>query len=234
VYVQGAIVDLFGTSASSPVFAAMISLVNSQRYDLGLPAVGFVNPTLYQLGSNATFRALANANFNDVTDGDNKCCASSFGPPTCCDSGFTATAGWDPTTGWGSIDYPDLYNAFAVSGGGIVITDDKASTDDNNNNNPSDDNAGSNSGGSNNNDDDNKLDDGAVAGIAVVCVLVLIIIIMLAVWQPWKSKDAGLAAKAEMQANPVGSTQPAQGNPLARANTFTGQTPDNGGAESDM
>ena len=36
-----------GTSASCPVFAAMISLLNEARLNAGKPAMGFLNPFLY-------------------------------------------------------------------------------------------------------------------------------------------------------------------------------------------
>ncbi len=102
VIVQGSPVILFGTSASSPVFAAMIALVNSQRHLNGLGPVGFINPTLY----------LQNITYNDVISGDNKCCSEGL---QCCGTGFTATCGWDPTTGWGSIYFPFLYEAFLTT-----------------------------------------------------------------------------------------------------------------------
>merc|ERR1712014_191696 len=53
----------------------------------GGTSVGFINPTLYQAGASS---------FNSITSGNNKCTAST----TCCSQGFTATAGWDPVTGW--------------------------------------------------------------------------------------------------------------------------------------
>lgn len=37
-----------GTSASAPIFASIISLINEQRLAAGKSTVGFVNPTLYQ------------------------------------------------------------------------------------------------------------------------------------------------------------------------------------------
>lgn len=39
-----------GTSASAPLFAAFLSLVNAERVRLGLGTVGFVNPVLYTAG----------------------------------------------------------------------------------------------------------------------------------------------------------------------------------------
>ena len=82
-----------GTSASCPVVAGMISLVNSARLAQGNSTVGFLNPALY-----ANYPAFT----NDITSGDNKCVASDA---TCCSHGFYATSGWDPVTGLGSINF---------------------------------------------------------------------------------------------------------------------------------
>merc|ERR1739841_26438 len=62
VYVGGKAELVDGTSASSPAFAGMVSQVNARRQAAGQPAVGFINPAMYQAGSQA---------FNDITKGDN-------------------------------------------------------------------------------------------------------------------------------------------------------------------
>eukprot|EP01034_Spumella_vulgaris_P031587 gene31587-39017_t len=98
VVIGGYMETIFGTSASAPVFAAFVSLVNAARLEMGLTTIGFLNPTLYTLGMNAS----SPYKFNDITSGDNKCCAYGGNNPSqasCCTSGFTATAGWDPVTG---------------------------------------------------------------------------------------------------------------------------------------
>jgi tripeptidyl-peptidase-1 len=114
VVVQSEIISLFGTSASSPVFAAMLSLVNAARVAQGMPSVGFINPTLYAYGMENTFGANGTSlqPYNDVIGGDNKCTSGS--PLICCKSGFYANAGWDPVTGWGSIFYPNLGIMFGL------------------------------------------------------------------------------------------------------------------------
>jgi tripeptidyl-peptidase-1 len=71
-----------GTSASAPVFAAYISLVNSERLKQSLPPLGWVNPAIY---------AFATSFINDITDGDNRCVALGT---VCCAQGFMATTGW--------------------------------------------------------------------------------------------------------------------------------------------
>jgi kumamolisin len=73
-----------GTSASAPLWAATIALINQY---LGQPQ-GFLNPTLYKLGQQAS--TLPFAPFHDVTEGNNLY--------------YPATPGWDFATGWGSLD----------------------------------------------------------------------------------------------------------------------------------
>ena len=77
---------MYGTSASCPLFAAMISLINAYRIQTGLSTIGFLNPTLY-----------SNSNkFNDITSGDNKCCSDKCCGTSSTRKGFSATTGWDP------------------------------------------------------------------------------------------------------------------------------------------
>ncbi|KIH89246.1 protease s8 tripeptidyl peptidase [Sporothrix brasiliensis 5110] len=83
----------FGTSASAPVFAAIINLINEKRIEAGKGPVGFVNPALY-----------ANPSvLNDITSGNN---------PGCGTNGFTAVPGWDPLTGLGTPNYPAMEKMF--------------------------------------------------------------------------------------------------------------------------
>ena len=101
--IQGTLFNMYGTSASAPVFAGMISLVNAERERSGKGTVGFINPALYS--------AQSTGRFNDISSGSNKCCgtsASSNQQPYCCTSGFDAAIGWDPVTGFGSISYANL------------------------------------------------------------------------------------------------------------------------------
>jgi len=64
VYLQGQIVPVDGTSCSSPVFAAIVSLINAQRLKMGKRTLGFFTPALYKAPASA---------FHDITKGDNKC-----------------------------------------------------------------------------------------------------------------------------------------------------------------
>ena len=84
-----------GTSASSPVFAGMVALVNSARRANGNSTLGWLNPALYSLSSSFV---------NDITSGDNRCLASGG----CCSQGFYASVGWDPVTGLGSVNFENF------------------------------------------------------------------------------------------------------------------------------
>ena len=83
-----------GTSASAPIFASIVTLLNEERIKAGKGPVGFINPTLY-----------ANPDmFNDITEGYNLGCNAAVG--------FTATEGWDPVTGLGTPIFPKMVDVF--------------------------------------------------------------------------------------------------------------------------
>ena len=93
VAVDGTISTIYGTSASSPTFGGVITLINEQRINAGKAPVGFINPTLY-----------ANPGMmNDITSGGN---------PGCGTPGFQAVAGWDPVTGLGTPNYEKMLPVF--------------------------------------------------------------------------------------------------------------------------
>ena len=95
VFLGGRQYSISGTSAATPVVAGMISLVNAARASVGRNSLGWINPTLYANHQMFT---------NDVVEGFTNCTAGS--PPlVCCKHGYHSTLGWDPTTGFGSIDF---------------------------------------------------------------------------------------------------------------------------------
>eukprot|EP00466_Bigelowiella_natans_P005681 jgi/Bigna1/40855/e_gw1.46.4.1 len=96
VAIAGNMYQVSGTSCASPVVAGIFSLINAQRMANGKGPVGFINPTLYSAKGSTC---------NDITSGENDCCAGSPGSEVCCSEGFYAAKGWDPLTGWGSVDY---------------------------------------------------------------------------------------------------------------------------------
>lgn len=123
-----------GTSASTPLLAAMVSLLNEVAMERDaaehhatsppVPAssassldpsptpkktkgLGFINPFLYKLARDE--RKLA---FKDIVYGNNACSAN---PNMCCPWGFPAAEGWDAVTG---VGVPNFYQmALAVGRG---------------------------------------------------------------------------------------------------------------------
>jgi Pro-kumamolisin, activation domain len=82
-----------GTSASAPLWAGLIAVINAA---LGVN-VGFVNPALYAIGSSA-FRDI-DGSAGPTDNGVNGV------------AGYPAGAGWDACTGWGSPNGVALLNA---------------------------------------------------------------------------------------------------------------------------
>lgn len=99
-----------GTSASTPVFAGILVLLNHYLVSYGFQAqagLGNVNPTLYWLAQNSP------AAFHDITVGNNivpcqttstDCGAGSFG--------YSAGPGYDEVTGLGSVDGYNLITSW--------------------------------------------------------------------------------------------------------------------------
>merc|ERR1712039_323815 len=61
VYLQGEVESIGGTSASAPMFAGLVSLLNEARVAKNMPAMGYINPWLYEHPHILT----------DITRGDN-------------------------------------------------------------------------------------------------------------------------------------------------------------------
>ncbi|MGC2473467.1 MAG: protease pro-enzyme activation domain-containing protein [Candidatus Sulfotelmatobacter sp.] len=116
-----------GTSASAPIFAGMIALMNQYLLvdgDISTPGLGNVNQKLYQLAANSS-----NGAFNKINVGDNNVYCSPNTPtgmptsiqcPTTGVFGFSAstsdaTTGYNLVTGLGSVDANKLAVAWAAS-----------------------------------------------------------------------------------------------------------------------
>ncbi len=84
IYVKRQWVVGGGTSASAPVWAALILLADQYLEAHNRPSAGWINPAVYRLGR--TLQMLPA--YHDVTEGNNL-----LNP---------ATVGWDYATGWGS------------------------------------------------------------------------------------------------------------------------------------
>merc|ERR1711998_189864 len=86
-----------GTSASAPLFAALVGLLNEDRAQNGGKPMGFLNPFIY-----------ANTDaFTDVTKGDNAIGRGEFK----LQYGWNCTKGWDPVTGVGTPIFSKLLAA---------------------------------------------------------------------------------------------------------------------------
>ena len=100
-----------GTSASAPVVAGMLALANAERLALNLPSLGWILPALYSSKDNKTM--VGNNIANDITAGRNNCCAGqNIYQLVCCPHGYSAATGWDPISGFGSVNYKRFSAAF--------------------------------------------------------------------------------------------------------------------------
>jgi len=97
IRLAGSWVVVDGTSCSSPVWAAIIALINDVRLLAGKKPLGLVAPHLYALAASNP------AAFHDIVTGNNKCTES-----CCAKDGYEAAKGWDPVTGLGTPNYPIL------------------------------------------------------------------------------------------------------------------------------
>jgi len=98
---KGRTASLSGTSASAPVFAGVVGLLNAARRAQGKPPLGFLNPWLY---SNA-------AALNDITAGRSVGCSNTQYFRT--QASWNCTEGWDTVTGLGTPNFPALLDAAA-------------------------------------------------------------------------------------------------------------------------
>ena len=101
IYLGGQALSVDGTSASAPVVAALISLINAALAELDRPPMGFLNPWLYAAA------AAHPAAFQDLVQGDNRCTANLS---ICCQYGFFALPAWDAVTGLGTPNLLTLRN----------------------------------------------------------------------------------------------------------------------------
>jgi pseudomonalisin len=97
VVLDGDLYVFSGTSCAAPSFAALATLVVEREG----ARLGNMNPTLYTLGAGQATGATHV--FHDVTSGNNSVPGL---------AGFSATTGYDPVTGWGSVDANQLVSAW--------------------------------------------------------------------------------------------------------------------------
>ncbi len=90
IVANGFVYTVDGTSASTPVFAGVVALLNDARASRGKRPLGFLNPLIYKHGGVV---------LDDIVGGSN---------PACGTDGFDAAEGWDPVTGFGSPNFRRL------------------------------------------------------------------------------------------------------------------------------
>jgi hypothetical protein len=78
------------------MWAGYMALINQQSVAKGNKTLGFINPSLYSIGSGSSYTT----DFHDITSGSN---------------GYSAATGYDLATGWGSPNGSGLINALAGS-----------------------------------------------------------------------------------------------------------------------
>jgi hypothetical protein len=113
IYADGQLSYVGGTSVSTPVFSGILTLLNQYLVSNGVlsqAGLANINPTLYRLAQTTT------GVFHDITVGNNMvpCLAGSL---NCTNGklGYSAGAGYDQTTGLGSLNANKLASQWAAS-----------------------------------------------------------------------------------------------------------------------
>jgi subtilase family serine protease len=108
---DGQAIEVGGTSAAAPLWAGFIALANQQASSSQQPRVGFLNPLIYALGAGSNYQS----DVHDIVSGSN--------------GGFSAQAGYDLVTGWGTPAGQPLINSLTgVSSGPSFSLSSSAST----------------------------------------------------------------------------------------------------------
>ncbi|MCU1222676.1 MAG: Multicopper oxidase [Edaphobacter sp.] len=98
-----------GTSVAAPTLAGIFALVQQKTGS----RIGNANPIIYGLANSTYYNTV----FHDVTTGNNNS-PCDVGSPNCPNGGsigYTANAGYDLATGWGSIDVFNFANTWALA-----------------------------------------------------------------------------------------------------------------------
>jgi subtilase family serine protease len=89
---NGQAMTVGGTSASTPLWAGFMALVNQQAVANANPTVGFLNPAIYAIGNSGNYAQ----DFHDIRSGNN--------------GEYNSIVGYDLVTGWGSPAGQNLIN----------------------------------------------------------------------------------------------------------------------------
>jgi subtilase family serine protease len=93
-----------GTSFAAPMWAGYIALIDQQLIANGQPAIGFINPSIYAQNVTSSYAA----DFHDISSGTS--------------GSYSAVAGYDLVTGWGTPNGTGLINALAPATASSTFT----------------------------------------------------------------------------------------------------------------
>jgi uncharacterized repeat protein (TIGR01451 family) len=110
-YNNGGAAAFGGTSCAAPLWAGLTALINQQAGINGINPVGFMNPPVYAIGKGTNYATC----FNDITVGNN---FNSSSPTK-----YSAVAGYDLCTGWGTPKGNALITALAGLAAPFVVAD---------------------------------------------------------------------------------------------------------------
>jgi hypothetical protein len=110
-----------GTSLATPLAASAAVLWDQEAKHDGLGGLGFLNPSLYRVASNASKYA---ADFHDITTDTNDDQYDSADCPTGCNPShlYAAGTGYDMASGLGSIDAAKLGADLIADAGSVDVT----------------------------------------------------------------------------------------------------------------
>jgi len=89
-----------GTSASTPTFSGIVSLLNDYRLNHGKKPLGFLNLLLYEMGQ--SYKQA----YHYITEGNNTCTGWELN--MCCRYGYSAINGWNPAVGFGTPNFENM------------------------------------------------------------------------------------------------------------------------------
>ena len=113
-----------GTSCAAPLWAGFMALVNQQAASQGNSPAGLINPAVYAIGKGQNTNYSYAACFHDTTTGNN---FSSDSP-----GNYSAVAGYDLCTGWGTPNGVSLISALSGSNNSSVSTTNSSGGSTNN------------------------------------------------------------------------------------------------------